>query len=379
MAGREAWPALLEELCRRIVDEQPANAQHRHVVPYTGVAGIAQLFLHVHDANPDFELPVEQAGQTVMRAALDLAGNYADAACCWMDLTRPSARELCKCGFLCTEAGVRAVAAVVYERQDRLDTAIEQLRRLLSLSVATEMPDTPSELLYGRAGYLYALGYVRHRLAAGAEASDELRKLLERADMLAINVYNATLVDGRKTARRLGLTNQTPLMWQWHGRAYLGAAHGMAGILTILMQWPELARPHATELRAALDFLLFALAEPAPFHDDEGGPLLNWPSSIHTPKHEVHDAALTLGRADLVQFCHGAPGVCLCAIKAYQTFDDDRYLQRARQAAETTWHAGIGYKGVGDALSHHRRAQPLQPFGGGDDDVFFVIIDEMLG
>ena len=28
----------------------------------------------------------------------------------------------------------------------------------------------------------------------------------------------------------------SPLMYSWHGKQYLGAAHGLAGIMTVLMQ-----------------------------------------------------------------------------------------------------------------------------------------------
>ena len=30
----------------------------------------------------------------------------------------------------------------------------------------------------------------------------------------------------------------SPLMYTWHGRHYLGAAHGLAGIATLLLQVP---------------------------------------------------------------------------------------------------------------------------------------------
>jgi hypothetical protein len=51
-------------------------------------------------------------GQTVERSALDLAGDYIDTACYWVDITRPSSNELRHCGFLCTEVGIRAIATI---------------------------------------------------------------------------------------------------------------------------------------------------------------------------------------------------------------------------------------------------------------------------
>jgi lantibiotic modifying enzyme len=72
--------------------------------------------------------------------------------------------------------------------------------------------------------------------------------------------------------------------WTWHGKRYLGAAHGEIGIITqLVLSKPSLAGHFANRMKKLLDL-------------QKGG---NWPSS------ELDGET---GRKDLVQWCHGAPG-----------------------------------------------------------------------
>ncbi|KAI9597226.1 hypothetical protein BDF19DRAFT_412210 [Syncephalis fuscata] len=326
----------LQTCCHRLLAESPPNEQDRHVDVYTGMAGLAQLFLHIHELDASFKVALPQKPA---RSALELAGAYIDVACRWMDATRPSVKELRHCGFLCTEIGIRAVAAVVYQRQERADEAAKQLQLLLSFSVATNMSDTPSELLYGRAGYLYALGYVQSKLVADPTTTNKLKELLSHIDPLIDTTYEAILKDGRQTAKDLKMTRKTPLLWQWHKKVYLGAAHGMAGILTVLMLWPERARKYTAELKAAINFLLFATKSPIePTTTTEQANLFNWPSSIDTPKSDSHSVRWLL-----------AVWIWYSFVMVHQVFlfVPSSLLEVAGYAAETAWYAGIGHKGVG--------------------------------
>ena len=78
----------------------------------------------------------------------------------------------------------------------------------------------------------------------------------------------------------------SPKPWTWHGRAYLGAAHGSIGIVTQVV----LASPkRGPELQAILSEIL-----------DAQFPSGNFPSSV-----------VALPNDELNQFCHGAPGFVL--------------------------------------------------------------------
>ena len=100
--------------------------------------------------------------------------------------------------------------------------------------------DSQCEVLYGRAGLLYALLYLRNSVHAHpTEQREELEGELET--LLSDHVL-ATLVDsiierGKFGARVLSSEHGAlhdadtgdlpPLMWKWHGRRYLGGAHGV--------------------------------------------------------------------------------------------------------------------------------------------------------
>ena len=48
-------------------------------------------------------------------------------------------------------------------------------------------------------------------------------------------LYRKIVLHGQKTSKRHAWMN-SPLLWEWHGKVYLGAAHGVAGVLHVLMQ-----------------------------------------------------------------------------------------------------------------------------------------------
>lgn len=102
-----------------------------------------------------------------------------------------------------------------------ISSSKECVCRLKELSPGPGASDLPCELLYGRAGFLYALLYVG-ALVPGA--LDE--KLIEHQ-------VTAIVDAGQQGSRDI---RGAPLMYMWHGKHYLGAAHGMAGILTVLLQ-----------------------------------------------------------------------------------------------------------------------------------------------
>lgn len=105
------------------------------------------------------------------------------------------------------------------------------------------LSDMPYEVLYGHAGYLYALLFVGSLVPGGLDEN-----LIEREVSLILDAgHRGSRLDG----------SPSPLMFTWHGKHYLGAAHGLAGILTVLLQVSLLehlsqqfvgAMPHTREL-----------------------------------------------------------------------------------------------------------------------------------
>jgi len=127
--------------------------------------------------------------------------------------------------FLCGEAGVFALLAAVFTSQGSVQNAQKWAEKLSLMSKAALDPRRhPDELLYGRAGYLYSLLFVRSHCG-------------QIVDEFLIKTVAEVILNQGKTLGRL--TGSWPLMWEWHDKKYLGAAHGVAGILYILL----LAKP----------------------------------------------------------------------------------------------------------------------------------------
>jgi hypothetical protein len=51
---------------------------------------------------------------------------------------------------------------------------------------------------------------------------------------MLLQVVSAVLQSGQNLAQKEG--RHVPLMYMWHGKYYLGGAHGIAGILYMLLQ-----------------------------------------------------------------------------------------------------------------------------------------------
>lgn len=66
----------------------------------------------------------------------------------------------------------------------------------------------------------------------------------------------------------------------------------------------------------------------------------------HTP-HTYIPTSKEPGRDRLVQWCHGAPGPLLLFARAYETWNDPRYLAWAEDAADVVWARGFLRKGNG--------------------------------
>ncbi|KIJ22488.1 hypothetical protein M422DRAFT_197113 [Sphaerobolus stellatus SS14] len=83
-------------------------------------------------------------------------------------------------------------------------------------------------------------------------------------------------------------------MWSWHGKRYLGGAHGVAGILHILLKCPpSVLSDHFGDILDSVSWLVHC--------QDQSG---NWPTKAPA---NMEDGQIS----ELVQWCHGAPGVAI--------------------------------------------------------------------
>lgn len=182
------------------------------------------------------------------------------------------------------------------------------LEKILELIKMQEQAGTPDELLYGRTGGLYAMLLIKQQLPKQTIIKDEH----------IISHINLMLKSG-KTMESFG----RPLFYSWHGKEYVGAAHGYTGILYMLLEaYKYLTSDQLKLIKEAIDFI-----------QGIRYPSCNYPSSIG-------------GQTDrLVHWCHGAPGVVHLLIKAYLVYRDESYLESALACGDVIWQRGILKKG----------------------------------
>ncbi|RSH84100.1 hypothetical protein EHS25_005345 [Saitozyma podzolica] len=260
---------------------------------YVGASGVALLQLHL--------------------------GDHARALVVAENALRTGRRLRSGCSFLCDHVGLLSVAAVAIHRERPDDTRLPDLIHRIEAAVEYVLrKDTGDELLYGRAGYLYAIQFLRKDFARDPLGS--------KLPVVAKQTFDAILASGRRSA----LARGPPLYWRWRGKTYLGAAHGFAGILTVLLQehrvFGTVITPEDLQaIKATVDWLARLQTNDA-----------NLPSTLES------------GHADLVQFCHGAPGLVLLLTEAMGTFEDMQkdWLRMAEKAGLCVWRKGLLVKGV---------------------------------
>lgn len=210
-----------------------------------------------------------------------------------------ASRDSGRVTFICGQAAVYALGAAVAKHagDERL------LDRYLTRFKEIHLPrDLPNELLYGRAGFLWACSFLNRHIGR---------------DTIPISSTRAVLDDIIKSGRRLANKGRCPLLYEWHGKKYWGAAHGLSGIMQVLMDF-ELRPDEAEDVKGTLRYMI-----------KNRFPSGNYPSSEG-------------GENDrLVHWCHGAPGVAITLAKAAEVFGSEEFLQAAIEAGEVVWKRGL--------------------------------------
>ncbi|OAG38795.1 hypothetical protein AYO21_06990 [Fonsecaea monophora] len=247
---------------------------------YYGPTSVAYLFYRLSQFYPDLTFK----GQSL----LDWAQAYLDLGA--QSARRREAVDSSHCGI-----GNEVLAQLAIRAAMEEDPSLAQ--ELCAYESVINGTGGSDEWLYGRAGYLYFLRLAR---SGFGEEGSRVRDLLE-----------ATI---DKTVRRI-LSSKQP--WTWHGKAYLGAAHGAFGILCqLVVSSPRCAQPVEHLLSSLLDTQL---------------PSGNFPSSLPP------------GSDRLVQFCHGGPGVVLALRSLRPHFPNlqGKIDSAIKAAQEDIWERGL--------------------------------------
>lgn len=357
---------------------------------YTGIAGITLMVSRLSSRNFALSPAFISLGDQVLASAVKLSVSEGDL----------KVRSPARASFLETDVGASTLMLLrLIERSSGIhinDSSWQYCIQLLQLAVAQITSrrfdaDDGCEVLYGRAGLLYALLLIRGAIrvhADSVETSGALPdKLLESLDRLAsddnICVIVKAIIDfGREGAREYAEdiagsgSIPPPLMWVWHGKRYLGAAHGVAGILQMLWNCPShIVVPYLTDMLGTLMWLVG--------QQDKSG---NWPTkALITQGSDTGDNV-----NELVQWCHGAPGIIILlstAIRRSLAPQDhlsigndlqEKVIESLRRGGRVVYRHGLLRKGVGichgvagsvyallavsDIVDHHSRntAKPDQ-------------------
>ncbi|CAB9500552.1 LanC-like protein 2 [Seminavis robusta] len=216
--------------------------------------------------------------------------------------------------------GAKALLAALHQALGDAASAQQHANELIGFlqTHTATMHSRECEVLYGRAGAIQAILFLRQQLHDTQLGSS-----------VVVALAQAIVQEGIQTAAK---HNQLPLLWEWHESHYLGAAHGVVGILhTLLCLTPSERQqlPHATN-NNLIPQTIHALNS------------LCWPESgnLRSSIGSTHDK--------LVHWCHGAPGHVLLLAKAHQVFGGTNYLEQAQTLANTViWPRGLLRKGVG--------------------------------
>jgi lantibiotic modifying enzyme len=267
---------------------------------YTGTAGIALLHLHLATT-------LYADNQLKSRSHLQQAHSLLAPS-----LSHLPSRDVT---FLCGAGGPLAIAAVLEAALGRPDQAKRLVQRLEQLYTGdkSRFSRLPSELLYGHVGYLYCLLFTNAYLP-GAISSELLQEVV------------SVVVEAGERGREAD--TPSPLMYTWHGKHYLGAAHGLAGIATVLLQVTSDTPPDP-------------LTPTVKYLTDLQFPSGNFPSSLESYHGSSHHSDM------LVHWCHGAPGFIHLLSHAYQVLGDGQYLSAAEQCGGVVWKRGLLRKGYG--------------------------------
>lgn len=179
---------------------------------YVGSSGIAFMFLKLSQSCMFDSFP-----------ALEMAKDYVDNA--EEILNKTESKKLIS--LLSGNVGVHIVSSAVNKALNLpVDKDIKNILRGMSIFENPEyLDDSQDEMLVGRCGFVLGIQWLQKQLKTDIISQDDMKELAQ-----------VMLKSGREYAR--ANEHSVPLMYQYHGREYLGAAHGVSAILLSLLNIP---------------------------------------------------------------------------------------------------------------------------------------------
>ena len=219
----------------------------------------------------------------------------------------------------------------------------EKYKNLIELKHISEMENSEVELLYGTSGYLYCLLYLKKYIISEMNGNQIINKnSMELLNNTIIQIFNILLKSGIKSMKKYHwdkcLLFPFPLN-ENRPQFYLGAAHGLIGVLYILLStikfYPELFKQELTldENKINIqDILLKSIKYVQSLQIESTG---NFPSDVS-------------GRdsGELVHFCHGCVGALHLFLLAEQFYPNNGFKETALSCNKCLWERGLLLKGI---------------------------------
>lgn len=289
-----------------IIEEKTFHSDHSNTSTflnqradvYVGMSGIAFMF-HKMSKSPHCQ----------GIHSLEYAERYSKAAI----MKSKDSRSDKLISLLSGDAGIYFVGTAVMkaiQKPHHIELK-ESLKGMKCFENPAYLTDGRSEMLVGRCGYLLGLLWLQKQL------DEEIVSSRELSDMAKV-----LMKSGKNYSKKYG--RLVPLMYQYHGKEYLGAAHGISAILFALLK-TDLSPKDLEDVKSTIDELL-------KLQNEDG----NFPSKYDTPEN-YH----------LIHWCHGAPGMFFLMAKAFLKFGDDKYLESCIKCGDLIWKYGLLKKGPG--------------------------------
>ncbi|KAJ4474466.1 hypothetical protein J3R30DRAFT_3509295, partial [Lentinula aciculospora] len=286
----DIWLSLVREAKQIYRESANAASDPEALSIYHGPAGFS-VFSRLVSTFTDLGPPLDRVGRANLQENLQqikqsclpsVAKSSLDSARNW----RPKSAG--KTSYLETPVGIATEVLIdiienpdgssnLYTEED-ISACIELLQRILRIQAqeSDEDEDDGCEVLYGQAGLLYALLRLSQCIAraqALPSLGANLNSVVNKASI--VKLVHTIITRGRfgasHYASNVSSGSAVPsLMWSWHHKRYLGAAHGVAGILHILLMCPvNIITPYIPDILQTTEWLIN-------YQDDAG----NWPTSL---------------------------------------------------------------------------------------------------
>ncbi|XP_058119525.1 lanC-like protein 3 homolog [Anopheles ziemanni] len=298
------------DLIKKYVKLILTNAGAEREDLYVGEAGIAFMFWRLSRSNETKRLfPCLEYALKYISHAKELASALPKAS---------SSKS--RVAFLCGNAGIAAVSAVISYDMGKEQILQKDIDEFLKGYPACAKPDASiaDEVLVGRAGYLHGVYWLNQCI----EPKPIQRNVIE-------DICEALLKRGRTYAKAIKHTS--PLMYEYHGKEYLGAAHGVSAILHALLDSPwfcenetghyNISTSRQADIKNTLDSILSLLTKDG-----------DLPTRFDSDRMLVH-------------WCHGSGGAIYLFAKAYLIYKEEKYLKACRKLADRIWQRGLLRKG----------------------------------